>query len=185
MEKIDSELAAFIATGEKIDQGSTVWDKMSLEYAYYVSSEPPPSQYVSSVRAIVFQGDSVMVIRGDRGQFYIIPGGRMENNESPEETLRREILEETGWTLKGLTILGFMHFHHLGPRPASYLYPYPDFIWLIYTAQVNDYIPESMVYDKYVQEARFHTLNTLPPLKIEKGELALLNAAIKLRQDRI
>ena len=100
-----------------------------------------------------------------------------------EETLRREVLEETGWTLKELNILGFMHFYHLGPRPAEYQYPYPDFIWPIYIAQADDYTSESIVYDKYVQETRFCTIDELRKLPVEKGELALLDTAIGLCQD--
>ncbi|UCH43701.1 MAG: NUDIX hydrolase [Dehalococcoidales bacterium] len=185
MENTDSKLASFIATSQQVDKGSVVWDTMPLKYAYYVGNELPPSRYVSSVRAIVFQDDSVLVIKARTHQYYILPGGRCEKGESPEETLRREVLEETGWTLKGLTILGFMHFHHLGPRPAEYSYPYPDFIWPIYSAQADRHIPEAIQPDDYVKEARFHALYSLPPLNIEKGELALLDAAIKLRQDMI
>ena len=181
----DSKLATFIATGQQLDEGSTVWNAMPLKYAYYVSSEMPPVRYVSSVRAIVFRGDSVLVIKARTNQYYILPGGRCEKGESPEGTLKREILEETGWALRNTQILGFIHFRHLGPRPTEYQYPYPDFIWLIYSAQANKQTQEAILPDDYVKEARFHTLNNLPPLNIEKGELALLDAAIKLRQDRI
>ena len=180
MEK-ESELTEFLTSCEKLTEDSVVWGEMPLEYACYIGSEPPPSRYVSSVRAIVFHDDSVLVIHGDRDQFYITPGGRREKNETLEETLRREVLEETGWTLKGLSMLGFIHFHHLGPEPTNYPYPYPDFIWLIYIAQRDGYIPEYIVYDKYVREAKFCTINELRKLTIEKGELALLDAAIELR----
>lgn len=37
-----------------------------------------------------------------------------------EDTVRREVLEETGWTMQALHPLGFLHFHHRAPRPEGY-----------------------------------------------------------------
>jgi 8-oxo-dGTP pyrophosphatase MutT (NUDIX family) len=182
METVNSELAGFLVSGRFLTEDSVSWGNMPLKFAYYLSTKQPPVQYVSSVRAIVFRDNDVLVVRGDRNQFYILPGGRRERNESPEETLRRESLEETGWTLKELFILGFMHFHHLGQKPADYPYPYPDFLWLIYTARTDNYISEAIVADEYVRGVEFYPTNELQKLHVEKGELALLDAAIELRQ---
>lgn len=185
MKKTNPELADFLASGKQFAEESITWGNMPLRLTYHLATAQPPVQYVSSVRAIVFRNDDVLVVRGDRGQFYILPGGRKEKNELPEETLRREVLEETGWTLKELSILGFMHFHHLGPEPVNYPYPYPDFLWLIYIAQADNYIPEVILADKYVRGVRFCTIEELPRLDFEKGALAFLDDAIKLRQSSL
>ncbi len=182
METADSELADYLASGSLLTEGSVSWGDMPLKISVYLTAALPPGQYVSSVRAIVFRDDDVLVVRGERGQFYILPGGRREKNESPEETLRRELLEETGWALKELSILGFMHFRHLGPKPADYPYPYPDFLWLIYTAQADNYISDAIEVDEYVRGVEFHSTDELQKLDIEKGELALFEAAIALRR---
>ncbi len=179
----DSELTDFLASGRLIGVDTIFWsDEMHLGLACYIGNRQPPLHYVSSVRAIVFRNDAVLVVRGDRCQFYILPGGRKEKNELPEETLRREVLEETGWTLKELSILGFMHFHHLSSKPVDYSYPYPDFLWLVYIAQADNYIQEAIVADKYVTGVKFCTIKELPGLGFEKGQLAFLDDAIKLRQ---
>lgn len=157
---------------------------MHLNMACYVGSRQPPLKYVSSVRAIVFRDDAVLVVSGERGQFYILPGGRREKQESMEETLRREVLEETGWTLKELSILGFMHFHHLNPKKTDYPYPYPDFLWSVYIAQADKYIPEAITADKYVTGVKFYHIEDLPGLGFEKGGLVFLDDAIKLRQSQ-
>ena len=125
----------------------------------------------------------MLVIRDKTGQLYIHPGGRCEKGESALETLRRELLEETGWTLKDTHLLGFMHFHHLGPKPADYPYPYPDFLWPIYIAEAGTYVPEAMQDDDYVLDSKFYTIQETLELDIDKGYsvLPLLKAAIELR----
>jgi 8-oxo-dGTP pyrophosphatase MutT (NUDIX family) len=43
-----------------------------------------------------------------------------------EQTVRREVLEETGWAIDPPKLLGVKHFRHLTPKPAGYSCPYPD-----------------------------------------------------------
>ncbi len=182
--KTDSELANFLASGHQLAEGSVVWgDDIQLKLTYCLSNKQPPLKYVSSVRAIVFRGDSVLVIRDKNHELYILPGGRRRKTEALEETLRREVLEETGWALKDLSVLGFMHFHHLNPRPADYKYPYPDFIWPVYTAEADTHNPKAIEDDDYVLDSRFYSIDEALKLEIIKGELELLKVAIKLRQD--
>jgi ADP-ribose pyrophosphatase YjhB (NUDIX family) len=59
-----------------------------------------------------------MVVR-DPGSVHILPGGRRRGGESLEQTLRRELLEETGWTINQPQLLGVRHFHQFGPTPAA------------------------------------------------------------------
>jgi 8-oxo-dGTP diphosphatase len=55
------------------------------------------------VGALIFQGDSVLLVQ--RGKeplkgFWSLPGGAVEAGELVEEALRREVLEETGLTVR-------------------------------------------------------------------------------------
>ena len=139
---MDPELKKFLNSSTPLVEASTSWgDMLPLHITYYLSSELPPSIFVSSVRSIVFQADSVLVVRDAENHFHITPGGRRQKNETLEETLHREVLEETGWTLSEISLLGFMHFHLLAAKPTGYPYPYPDFLMLIYIAQADKYIP--------------------------------------------
>jgi 8-oxo-dGTP pyrophosphatase MutT (NUDIX family) len=178
---MQEELTRFLATGTWLSEESVAMGTLPLRITLYLGNEPPPLKYVSSVRAIVFRNCSVLVVRQASGHMYIIPGGRVEKGESLPETLRREILEETGWTLFGIKLLGFMHLHHLGAKPQNYEYPYPDFLWPIYLAEAKDFVAEAKVPDKWVFESDFRPIEEVRKLPLEKGELLLLEAALILR----
>ena len=54
----------------------------------------------------VTDADQLVLISPD-GVYWGFPGGRPEGEESPEETLRREVLEEACAIVKGARLLGF------------------------------------------------------------------------------
>ncbi len=177
------DLDGFVRSGVLLFQDSVAWDDgtMPLNVSYYLGTETAPVELVSSVRAIVFRGDEVLVVSQKNGGVYILPGGRVEEGERPLDTLKREVIEETGWTLKLPRLLGWLHIHHLGPMPPGYRYPYPDFIWPIYIAEAHRYVPTAIVPDDYVSESSFHNINEVRTMPINRGELLLLEAAIESR----
>lgn len=75
--------------------------------------------------------------------------GKREAGETFEATVRRELLEETGWVPRDLTPVGFFHFHHISSRPDDYSYPYPDFIHMIYRGEAEAYKPEGRIADDH------------------------------------
>lgn len=58
-----------------------------------------PVKEVYTVRAIIWR-DGMLAMQQDARGEYKIPGGGMEAGETCEETLAREVLEETGLTVK-------------------------------------------------------------------------------------
>lgn len=79
--------------------------------------EPEPGhqriyEYVwrrDGARIIVMDGSKVLLTREYRhelaGHDWRIPGGRVEGNETPEESARRELAEETGYTARTWQLL--------------------------------------------------------------------------------
>ena len=149
-----SLLAAFLAKYPPSTEELVHWDDLRLRVTSYLTTDIPPLAFVTSVRAIVLNGSSVMLVRAPDGT-HILPGGRREEGEALTDTLMREVLEETGWTIKQLKLLGTKHYHHLTPMPLGYRYPYPDFLQIIYRAWAQQYLPEAREIDGYELETKF------------------------------
>ncbi|MDX3663440.1 NUDIX domain-containing protein [Streptomyces sp. ID05-26A] len=92
-----------------------------------------PDELVTSVRCVVRVGELVVFCENVDGG-HVLPGGRRESGETHADTASREVHEETGWLLEpeSLLPLGWLHFEHLAPRRPEYLYPYPDFLQVVF-----------------------------------------------------
>ena len=181
---MDSDLALYIKSGKLVSEWTAVWgDGIHLEIIGYLGIEQPPIKYVTSVRGVVFRNNEVLIVRGPNG-YHVIPGGRREKGEKLEETLCREILEESGWTIGELSLLGFMHFHHLSPKPANYDYSYPDFLWLLYIAEAGKHIPRARIQGEWELGVDFYPIDDARLLPLENGQLELLQAAVENREKR-
>lgn len=75
----------------------------------------------------------------------LIPGGRPDPGETPEETIIREVAEETGWLVKPIKMIGFRHFFHLEPRSPRTDRPYPNFIQPIYVAVAESFDANAII----------------------------------------
>jgi len=176
---MEPDLAAFLARHTPQTQESAVWGGGThpLRITAYLGHELPPLAYVTSVRSVVFHDATALVLR-DRDGLHILPGGRREPGETIEETLRREVLEETGWTLRAPTLRGFLHFHHLSPRPPGHPYPHPDFVQVVYMAQADAYDPDARAADDYELGSDFRPLATVRTLALTAHEQLYLATAL-------
>ncbi len=191
MDDPDPTLAAYLARQIPVAWGSVVWGKdgeerWPLDMTGYLTSEMPPLAYVTSLRAVVLRDDAVLAMEDDDG-LHILPGDRREAGEAIEETLRREVLEESGWTLRLGPLLGFTHFRHRGPEPSlavdsPYHYPYPDFLNLIYVAEAIFYDHDLLLPNAFEQQPyRLQPLATLALERLDAGARAYLAAALRQR----
>ncbi len=55
------------------------------------------SNLYRSARSIVIQDGKIMFLYTNKFNFYMLPGGGIEENEKPEECVIRELKEETGF----------------------------------------------------------------------------------------
>jgi 8-oxo-dGTP pyrophosphatase MutT (NUDIX family) len=151
---------------------------LSFNVRLLLSREMPPLEFVTSVRALVLQGERVMVIRDERVT-HISPGGRRQPGETLEETLIREILEETGWKVTSPTILGAIHYRHLQPKPSDYPYPYPDFFQAIYQTEAIDFDPNADRFGDIALETNFMHPDEAVTLGLSAREKFLLRMVCK------
>lgn len=160
-----------ILTEEHVD-----WSPLEFRVRIYLTSVVPELDLVTSVRALVRNGDQVLTVR-DLKNTHILPGGRREAGESLIATLEREIREETGWNISNPRLLGIIHFHHLTPQPAEYRFPYPDFLQLVYLADATTYDASVRQVDGYELEAHFQPIEAVRALPLTKGERTILEAS--------
>lgn len=175
------DLAAFLAPLTPDHEETLAWaeGRMPLRVVSYLSGQTPPLEFVTSARALVFQKDAVLVITGPDRKVHLLPGGRREAGETLEETVRREVREETGWELAQIALLGLKHFHHLAPKPFDYSYPYPDFLQVIYTAQATQWTSEARQWDEWVLESGLRSLAEVRALALAASDRLYLEAALK------
>ena len=144
-----ADLAEYLARGEVIARERQVWGAATaLDVASCLCAALPPLAYITSVRAIVFRGDELLAAQ-QGAVWHIMPGGRREGDEPLATTLEREVLEESGWTIADATLIGYLHLHHLTPRPPGHPWPHPDFLQPIYLAQAADFRPEALLPNEY------------------------------------
>jgi ADP-ribose pyrophosphatase YjhB (NUDIX family) len=174
-----SDLRELIAALPLQADEETEWPPIRLRVRTYLTTALPPLDLVTSVRAVVFRGDHLLVVR-DPVSVHILPGGKREHGETLLDTLRREVKEETGWTILAPRLIGLVHFHQLTPEPDdTERYPYPNFLHLIFAATAGAYDPARREAGGYEIEAGLQPLAAVGDLPISAGERALLRAALQ------
>ncbi len=173
-------LTEFLRGHAPLAEEEIVWPGGGLRliqtrYTYALEEEAnPPLKLVTSVRAVLTRGDEIMVVRDPEGR-HILPGGRLESGEELPDALERELLEETGWSIRPAPArVALFRYHIHSPRPPGYRYPYPDFLQLIYWAEADDHIPEAMEVGGNELDAEFRPRGEVAQLSLSGGETALL-----------
>ena len=128
---------------------------------------------------MVIDGDRVLVVQ-DPNSKHILPGGKLEPDETVEDALRREVLEETGWSLARFRQIGVMHLHHIDPMPDGYTYPYPDVLHVVYAAAPGGYHPELREVDGYELGAELVPVDEARRLDLNAGQHVFLDAALSV-----
>ena len=68
----------------------------------YKGIEPAPQVY-----GVCFTNEGKVVIVREPGKYWNIPGGKPESGETPEQTLRREMLEEVSVFVGQMSMIGY------------------------------------------------------------------------------
>jgi len=175
---MDPMLKEFLADRMPLSFETATWGTIDLQIRHYASNELPPDHLVTSVRAVVLSSGSVLVIREPTGDEHIVPGGRRKAGESLEDTVRREVLEETCWTVADLSILAVGHFHITGVVPEDYPYPSPDFLQLIYLTKTLELQDERAIEDDWVAGCEMVPVDSVSERPISEAQQLLLAHAL-------
>lgn len=176
---MNAVLVEFLSHLQPVAEESAVWanGRFPLRMTAYLAADLPPLEYVTSVRAIVLRNDSVLTVRDAENTFHILPGGRREEGETVETTLVREMLEETGWTIREPSLIGILHLRHLAPRPVDYVYPYPDLLQLVYWARAGEFMPWHRKQGEYEVESGFRPIDQVIALGLPISQQVFLVVA--------
>ena len=129
-----------------------------------------PSQPVVAIGAIVFRNNRVLLVR--RGQspsrdLWAIPGGRVELGETLQEAAEREILEETGITIRALApVYTFDYIERKGSDPPRFHYVIIDL--------TAEYVDGEVKAGDDAAEARWVAAEELSSLNVSIKTLNLL-----------
>ncbi len=116
------------------------WLPQPNEISLILDETLPPRHLITSALVLAFyEGDFLMTKLHQRG--WDIPGGHIEPGETPEETMRREVMEEAAVELGAVQLLGYQRIRLLGEVPVDYRYPHPESYQIFYIGHVATILP--------------------------------------------
>jgi len=80
------------------------------------------------VRGIVFRDDQILLVREAQDGLWTLPGGWADPNESPSESVTREISEESGFITRAVKVLAVFDRAKQGHTPPHPFHVYKLFI---------------------------------------------------------
>ncbi len=109
-----------------------------------MGARPPVRRQRISARALLLRGGAdqeILLARVSTSGFsaagtWTLPGGGVDHGEHPEQSLRREVLEETGLKIEIRRLLGVVSRHFTGPSPRGEIEDFHG-LHLVYEAVVT------------------------------------------------
>jgi ADP-ribose pyrophosphatase YjhB (NUDIX family) len=111
-----------------------------------------------AVRAAIFDGPHILLVKHLADGLWGTPGGYVEVNETPAQAVQREVLEETGFQIRATRLLAVRNLQRL-PDESIRFFSYYGLYFdceVIARAESHPDQPET-------SEAAFHPLDDLPP----------------------
>ena len=122
-----------------------------------------PQRPIVSAHAVVFRGDSVLLARRAHEPSWgrwILPGGGIELGETICDAAQREVREETGLNVPGLSLCCILHVDEGADRPGVLV-----FIFVGHTGR-RDVVESSEGTLHWVPLTQINELNLIPDLPV-------------------
>lgn len=97
------------------------WSDTETLVAFIPSHSPPKNIKPTAVKALIFKNDQLLLTKVPRG--WDFPGGHIEQRETPEEALVREVIEETGIDLISYKMIGYLQLTKMKENELNFKYP--------------------------------------------------------------
>jgi 8-oxo-dGTP pyrophosphatase MutT (NUDIX family) len=161
---------------EPLPTGS--WNE-STSWEMHESNIAPPLELCTAVACIALAGvnlDKVVLTRNHRG--WEVLAGHIEPGESLDDTLRREAMEEGGFTISDAELFGYLKITATkraepGTRGANY--PYPHSYIPYFVARTESAIKEPV--GEEIVKSKTFTLDEVEALT-RRGRLTRMNFTI-------
>ena len=128
----------------------TYWGEAnSTEVRFQISrTVPKNNQNVTSVMGAVFSDGNLLLTKPKRG--WGLPGGHIEANESPEECLKRECIEEAEVEIDNLRLIGYWKTKKIKKLESNKQYPDEGYqlLYLASATKINEFIPNHEVTER-------------------------------------
>ncbi|MEI5906962.1 NUDIX domain-containing protein [Bacillus spongiae] len=99
------------------------WGKAKVKLTWIPDKKIPPRELITSVHGFCFKDDKLLLVNlNHRG--WDFPGGHIEEEETPEECLKREVYEE-GYVTGSCSLLGHIIVDHNENPEWNENSPYP------------------------------------------------------------
>ncbi|MDO8659321.1 MAG: NUDIX domain-containing protein [Candidatus Parcubacteria bacterium] len=97
------------------------WIETQNKLTFVLSKNLPKKIKMTAVKCVIFRGNKILMTKVPRG--WDIPTGHIEKGETPEEAIKREVMEETGTVLKKFHLLGYLHSVKVKENEKNKKYP--------------------------------------------------------------
>jgi len=116
------------------------WLPTPGEGRLYITDELPPLELCRTAFGLAFNGDQVLMTRL-KNRDWDIPGGKIDLGETPQQTVVREVLEETFVQVEVVELVGIQEIELFGPRPENLQWSYPLSVQVYFLCRIRKLLP--------------------------------------------
>lgn len=95
----------------------TTWEGRPVLLTWLPGYRPGPAETVTQVSGLCLTGEGQILLVSENGRDWSLPGGKPEDGETWEQTLRREVAEEACAEVGHRRLLGAVQVEGLTPQP--------------------------------------------------------------------